>query len=587
MSRTPLLLRSSPAQGTGSYGSLPVHDPSFSSNASEIGEQEVDDVRRRDRRKGKETVLRQTETNRNSRSRHTGTSDNGSSHKGRSQRRQSRLNAEFTSPAGTSIPAGDGAKLFESIFPDTSSAGSASRDSKEDEDAEDDRDNGVWNDENPPDNSPVAITPVIALVLVHPLGRLWDRLLKRGDDPPESFEDGVLEDRASSSGEDARPTSRKRHLRLWLAQGNWNEKEHACVYISSNVSFGFAFATDVIVEQSKFYHQETSILYQLLLTISTQILGYAFAGLTRRYLVRPPSMIWPGTLMSTAMFTTMHKSENKTANGWKISRWNFFLYVWLGAFAWYFLPGLLMPALSYFSVITWFAPKNVVVANLFGVASGLGLFPMTFDWAQIAYIGSPLLTPWWAAANVVGGLVIVMWIIAPIMYYRNALYSSFMPILSSAVFDNTGKPYDVSKILTPDFLFDEKAYNSYSRVYLPITYVLAYAVQFAGLSALVTHTACWHGKDIWKQSKRSLNEQQGSTKAEYTPVASASGMPLGAETTQSRSNEARQESADGPDTSMGGEDVHCRLMRKYEDAPMSWYLCTFIVMLAIGIFVVE
>lgn len=40
---------------------------------------------------------------------------------------------------------------------------------------------------------------------------------------------------------------------------------------------------------------------------------------------------------------------------------------------------------------------------------------MTFDWAQIAYIGSPLLTPWWAAANVVGGLVIVMWIIAPIL----------------------------------------------------------------------------------------------------------------------------------------------------------------------------
>lgn len=107
-------------------------------------------------------------------------------------------------------------------------------------------------------------------------------------------------------------------------------------------------------------------MYQLLLTISTQILGYAFAGLTRRYLVRPPSMIWPGTLMSTAMFTTMHKSENKTANGWSISRWRFFIYVWSGAVAWYFLPGLLMPALSYFSVITWFAPKNVVVANLVG-----------------------------------------------------------------------------------------------------------------------------------------------------------------------------------------------------------------------------
>ncbi len=40
---------------------------------------------------------------------------------------------------------------------------------------------------------------------------------------------------------------------------------------------------------------------------------------------------------------------------------------------------------------------------------------MTFDWSQIAYIGSPLLTPWWAAANVVGGLVIVMWVVAPIL----------------------------------------------------------------------------------------------------------------------------------------------------------------------------
>ena len=54
----------------------------------------------------------------------------------------------------------------------------------------------------------------------------------------------------------------------------------------------------------------------------------------------------------------------------------------------------------------------------FGVSSGLGLFPMTFDWAQIAYIGSPLLAPWWAAANVVGGLVILMWIIAPILCQR-------------------------------------------------------------------------------------------------------------------------------------------------------------------------
>lgn len=443
----------------------------------------------------------------------------------------------------------------------------------------------------------VSITPVIALLLVHPLGLTWDYLLKRKGDPPEEFVDGarVASDSPASPREARLPQSRARRLRLWLAQGRWNEKEHSCVYVSSNVSFGFAFATDVIVEQVKFYKQDASITYQLLLTLSTQILGYTFAGLARRFLVRPSGMIWPSTLMSAAMFTTLHKEENKPANGWRISRWNFFYLVFTCAFLFYFLPGLLMPALSYFNVITWFAPKNVVVANLFGVVSGLGLFPLTFDWAQVAYIGSPLLTPFWAAMNVVGGLVVVMWIIAPIAYYSNWLYSSYMPILSASVFDNTGKIYDVSRILTRDFVFDADAYKNYSRVFLPITYVLSYGVQFAGLAALVTHTACWHGRDIWTQWTKSLQEAWHESKAPvaYQPLAASPAADGAAAAGDGNGpgvrirRQASVGSSAGLDTLLSREDVHNRLMRRYKDAPMAWYLITFISMTAIGIFVVE
>ena len=228
---------------------------------------------------------------------------------------------------------------------------------------------------------------------------------------------------------------------------------------------------------------------------------------------------------------------------------------------------------------------------------------MTFDWAQVAYIGSPLLTPWWAAANVVGGLVIVMWIIAPVMCmsqistivscsqsltfldYKNALYSAYMPILSSSVFDNTGRPYDVSKILTSDFLFDREAYRNYSKVYLPITYVLSYAVQFAGLAALVTHTACWHGGDIWRQSKKSFVEERDHGKAEYqdNDQGVQSSSTSGPGTTYNASSlNLHRDSIGSP----SGEDVHNRLMRRYDDAPIRWYLLTFITMLATGIFVV-
>ena len=228
---------------------------------------------------------------------------------------------------------------------------------------------------------------------------------------------------------------------------------------------------------------------------------------------------------------------------------------------------------------------------------------MTFDWAQIAYIGSPLVTPWWAAANVVIGLVIVMWIVAPLMCkvrhkvlclvltatipdYKNTLYSAFMPMLSSAVFDDTGKPYDVSRILTSKFLFDHEAYEKYSKVYLPITYVLAYGVQFAGLSALVTHTACWHGRDIWRETRRSFGSDEQKRKTEYSSIRTRSPQSSFEDPAPSLSSTIH--TADLPSsTSIGSEDVHNRLMRQYEDAPLSWYLSTFAVMLAIGIFLVE
>ncbi|KNB06883.1 hypothetical protein FOXG_08278 [Fusarium oxysporum f. sp. lycopersici 4287] len=421
----------------------------------------------------------------------------------------------------------------------------------------------------------VAITPVIALLLVHPLGHLWDFVLKRPYDPEEEFIDGVRTTSVSDDAHGSHKIKRRTRWRRWLAQGRWNEKEHTCVYVSSNVAFGFAFATDVIVEQTQFYNQEAPIVYQLLLTISTQILGYGFAGLTRRFLVRPSGMIWPGTLMSAAMFSTLHKQENKPAGGWTISRWKFFYIVWTISFLFYFLPGLLMPALSYFNVITWFAPKNVVIANLFGVSSGLGLFPLTFDWAQVTYVGSPLLVPFWAAMNVIGGLAVVMWIIAPILYYTNVLFSSYMPILSAAVFDNTGKVYDVSKILTPDFLFDREAYQSYSRVFLPITYVLSYGVQFAGLAALLTHTACWHGQDIWRSWKRALEEAREDGQPKYEPVADSPG-PL---PRQSFDEDQRRMSTSTShvDGIISREDIHSKLMKRYKDAPLSWSIITFLL----------
>ena len=61
---------------------------------------------------------------------------------------------------------------------------------------------------------------------------------------------------------------------------------------------------------------------------------------------------------------------------------------------WYFVPGYLFQALSYFSWVCWIAPDNIVVNQLFGYVGGLGMSTITFDWAQISFMGNHVVVEW-------------------------------------------------------------------------------------------------------------------------------------------------------------------------------------------------
>jgi hypothetical protein len=73
-------------------------------------------------------------------------------------------------------------------------------------------------------------------------------------------------------------------VRLKLNPGPFNVKEHAIIVVMASVSFSVAYATDIILAQKVFYKQDFGVVWQLLLVISTQSLGYGIAGMMRRFL---------------------------------------------------------------------------------------------------------------------------------------------------------------------------------------------------------------------------------------------------------------------------------------------------------------
>ncbi|KAI0963130.1 hypothetical protein AcW1_000298 [Taiwanofungus camphoratus] len=328
---------------------------------------------------------------------------------------------------------------------------------------------------------------------------------------------------------------------VWsLNPGPFNIKEHTVITIMASAVYQDVYVTTVFATQKVFYNQSVSFGYQILLSLSTQLLGYAFSGMTRQFLVWPSSMIWPGALVSCALLNTLHKNFGQKEKR-HISRERFFLYVLIGGTVWYFVPGFLFTALSIFNWVCWIAPTNPTVNALFGYSTGLGMGFLTFDWSMISWIGSPLVSPWWAEANIFAGFVFFIWIVTPIVYFKNAFFSKFMPISSTGSYDNTGMPYNVSAIIT-NGIFDEEKYKAYSPLYISATFAISYGVQFAAFTAVIVHTFLWYRHDIIRQLRRTLKDER---------------------------------------------DVHARLMMAYPETPWWWYAVLGVVSLIFGIIAIE
>lgn len=329
-----------------------------------------------------------------------------------------------------------------------------------------------------------------------------------------------------------------------LNPGPFSKQEHALLTIVVSLTSSTSYAMNVLIAQTNFYNQDLSVGYMILLVFSTQLLGYGAAGLTRRWVVYPASMIWPQTLVTTSLFSTLHSKEGDAlnrlnANGWTMSRYKFFGIVSIFSFVFYWLPGYLFKALSYFNFICWIWPKNIVVNQLFGVESGLGIIPISFDWTQAtqATNTSPLATPAWVAANTYGSVFIFFIIVLPCLYYTNTMYAKFMPMMSTTTYDNTAKKYNVSRVLNKQLVFDSEGYKKYSPLFVPFSYLLSYALNFAAVIALFVHCYLYHGSDIYKKLK---------------------------------------------DQSHGGEDIHKRLMNNFKEAPDWWYLILFVISIALS-----
>jgi hypothetical protein len=108
--------------------------------------------------------------------------------------------------------------------------------------------------------------------------------------------------------------------------------------------------------------------------------------------------------------------------------------------------------------------------------------------------------------------------------------------------DRFGSPYDVFAILGPDASLNKTAYELYSPIYISASFAMTYTLAFALTTALLVHTALWHGPRIYRGLLNLKSE---------------------------------------------APDIHFKLMMAYPAVPNYWYLALLCIMITMSIVAIE
>lgn len=141
-------------------------------------------------------------------------------------------------------------------------------------------------------NPAINFPALVVQLLVYPIGCLWAKVM-----PTRVF---------SLFG-----------VKWTLNTGPFTMKEHVVTVLMANVSIGYAYSTDALLalQGKPFYNINLGWGFQILFTLSSQLIGIGLAGLARRFLVWPAAMICeyesilPSCTISNIMVSSLPRLE--------------------------------------------------------------------------------------------------------------------------------------------------------------------------------------------------------------------------------------------------------------------------------------
>ncbi|UPK96938.1 hypothetical protein LCI18_007873 [Fusarium solani-melongenae] len=337
----------------------------------------------------------------------------------------------------------------------------------------------------------------------------------------------------------------------WFNPHPFNMKEHAAMIVIASSGAQTALAVEVIAVQRLFYDRAPNVLISILLVVSSQCVGYGFAGLLRRVLVYPTKMVWPSLLPMNTLLETLHRDRRETRN-----RLRFFWWILIAAFVWEVLPEY---------------KDSMVFTNIFGGSNGnegLGVLSLGLGWQFIS--SKPLWMPLATLTNSLTGYIICILLFLGV-YYGNVWQARDFPFLSQLLFSQNSTSsnyvvYNQTEILNDENVLLPSALETEGIPFFAGTYAMFLFTTNLAVTATVSHLLLWNWDDL---------------NTGYSFLSPSSIRQLLSPRSwnlrfwQSRVNGSRDIDKE--------KDPYYQLMLAYPECPSWWYSCILILSVIMGL----
>ncbi|OAV99837.1 hypothetical protein PTTG_25314, partial [Puccinia triticina 1-1 BBBD Race 1] len=266
------------------------------------------------------------------------------------------------------------------------------------------------------------------------------------------------------------------------------KKEAGFSALMGTTASGATLAAEMIVAYELYFGQVINFGVAFGILMSSQLLGFGWAGLLQPILVYPSRAVYPEALPSVSLLTSLFKVGSESEDQVK-----FFKKAFLAVSIYEILPTYVMPAFQAISVFCLTLPKNQLITTIFGGArpfEGMGIFSISADWSMIGGLG-PLYMPLRASASIHQLIALVASTLAYFLAYSRSWFGAGVnqnfPFMSASLLTADGKPYPYRQAINADGTANEEFIQRTGLPFYTATFYLVQILLSACLTSSISH----------------------------------------------------------------------------------------------------